>query len=84
VTVANGKDTSNNLDGMTRSEQARLLKLVENPPKGSKIEAAKNFGIDLTLNLRSLRLSPTERVREMEEALSFAERLREGVNRITA
>ena len=46
-------------------------------------QAAKEFGVDLTLNLRSLRLSPAERVREMESALKFAEQLREGVRRIS-
>lgn len=57
-------------------EQQRLWDLVQNPPPGSKIEAAKEYGVDLTLNLRSLTLSPTERVREMEAALRFAEDLR--------
>lgn len=61
---------------MTVEEQQRLWDLVQNPPPGSKIEAAKEYGVDLTLNLRSLTLSPTERVREMEAALRFAEDLR--------
>jgi hypothetical protein len=61
---------------MTREEHERLYALVQNPPPGSKMEAAKVFGVDLTLNLRSLTHTPTERVREMEAALKFAEELR--------
>jgi hypothetical protein len=60
---------------MTQEEQQRLFDLVANPPPGSKIAAAKEFGIDLTLNLRSLAFSPEERVREMEGALEFVEEL---------
>jgi hypothetical protein len=67
---------------MNLAEQKLLFELVKNPPKGSKIEAAKEFGVDLTLNLRLLRLSPAERVQEMEDALNFAEQLREAVRRL--
>ena len=66
---------------MNLAEQKLLFELVQNPSKGSNIQAAKEFGVDLTLNLRSLRLSPAERVLEMESALKFAEQLREGVQR---
>jgi len=61
---------------MTREEHERLYALVQNPPPGSKMEAAKMCGVDLTLNLRSLTRTPAERVREMEAALRFAEELR--------
>ncbi|HXB19889.1 MAG TPA: hypothetical protein VNV88_00840 [Candidatus Solibacter sp.] len=61
---------------MTVDAQYRLFNLVNNPPPGSKIEAAKLYGVDLTLNLRRLALTPTERVREMEGALRFMEELR--------
>jgi hypothetical protein len=49
---------------MTREEHERLYELVQNPPPGSKMEAAKAYGVDLTLNLRSLTRTPAERVRE--------------------
>jgi hypothetical protein len=55
---------------------------VLNPPPGSKIEAAKEYGIDLTLNLRSLMLTPTERVLAMEAAVKFAETLRQAGNEL--
>lgn len=61
---------------MTCDEHERLYELVQNPPPGSKMEAAKEYGVDLTLNLRSLTRTPTERIREMEAALKFAEEWR--------
>jgi hypothetical protein len=61
---------------MTREEHERLYQLVQNPPPGSKMEAAKEYGVDLTLNLRSLARTPAERILEMEAALKFAEELR--------
>lgn len=64
---------------MTREEHERLYELVTNPPAGSKMEAAKEYGVDLSLTLHSLTLTPDERVREMERALRFAEDLREAM-----
>ena len=60
---------------MTRKEQTRLLSLVNKPPRGSKIEAAKRYGVDLTLTVRRLGLTPTQRAREMEAALRLVEEL---------
>ena len=65
---------------MTREEHERLYALVQNPPPGSKMEAAKVYGVEL--NLRRLLLTPTERAREMEGALRFVEQLREAAARI--
>ena len=67
---------------MTREEHERLYALVQNPPRGSKMEAAKEYGVDLTLNLHSLTRTPTERVREMEAALKFAEELHRAAARL--
>ncbi len=61
---------------MTEAEQHRLWEMVRNPVPGSKIAAAKEFGIDLTLNLESLRLTPTERLRELEDFSRAVEELR--------
>jgi len=68
---------------MTSSERDRLLELVANPPPGSKIEAAKIYGVDLTLNIESLALSPAERILEMESAMRFAEDLRRAMGNFT-
>ena len=68
---------------MTEEEKQRLYELVQNPPAGSKIEAAKQYGVDLTLNLRSLGLTPTQRAEDLEGALEFVyelERARAQIN----
>jgi len=56
-----------------------LFALIANPPPGSKIEAARDFGVDLTLLVNNLRLTPDQRVRKMESAMRFAEQLREAL-----
>ena len=61
---------------MTRRQEKRLLELIKDPPRGSKIAAAKRYGVDLTLNVRRLRLTPTQRALEMEGALRLFEQLR--------
>jgi hypothetical protein len=45
------------------------------------LQAAKDFGIDLTLLIEQLRLTPEERVRKLERATKTLEKLR-GVARI--
>ena len=60
---------------MLKSESERLLDLIANPPPGSKIEAAIKFEVDLSLNIRSLQLTPAERVLDIERALRLVEAL---------
>jgi hypothetical protein len=60
---------------MTIEEQRRLWELVQNPPAGSKISAAKEYGIDLTLCLESLTMTPTERLSAMQNMLRLVEEL---------
>jgi hypothetical protein len=47
---------------MTPQARKKALDLVTNPPPGSKLAAAKAYGIDLTLLLENLALSPSERL----------------------
>jgi len=54
-----------------------LFALIQNPPPGSAIEAAKEFGVDLFATLENLRLTPDERIRRASEESQFAEKLRE-------
>ena len=55
------------------------LKLAEdrlrNPAPGSRIEAAKKYGIDLTLIITQLRLTPTERAEILESASEAVEQM---------
>jgi len=41
-----------------------------NPPPGSAAERAVEFGIDLTLTLENLRLTPEERIRKLDDHLA--------------
>ncbi len=61
---------------MTAAEQQRLWELVRNPIPGSKIAAALEFGIDLTLTFENLKLTPTERLRKLEAFSRAVEELR--------
>ena len=62
---------------ITRRAEARIRKLIENPPAGSAIEQAKEFGVDLYSTLEKLKLSPAERFRRGDENRRFVQRLRE-------
>lgn len=61
---------------MDPDERKRLLEWIANPPPGSKLAAAKDYGIDLTLLLESLEWTPTERLRNAQNAARFFEELR--------
>ena len=61
---------------MRQRERDRLLRLIQHPPKGSAIAAAKEFGVDLTLNVRKLGLTPTQRLQEMQSFQTMLEELR--------
>jgi len=52
---------------MTRDQEKAVLDLVTNPPPGSELAKAKEFGVDLTLFLSTLRRTPTERARSLSE-----------------
>jgi len=61
---------------MTEEERDWLVRLINNPPPGSKLAAAKEYGIDLTLLLSTLQMTPTERLTQLQVAQSFCEELR--------
>ena len=56
---------------MTSAEEKLL-----NPPPGSRIEAARAYGIDLTLLVGRLRKTPEERVRDLQRAITGLEAVR--------
>jgi len=51
----------------------KAIEKLLNPPPNSKIAAAKEFGVDLTLLARNLRLTPEERINEMLQAVEDAD-----------
>lgn len=61
---------------LTAAQLARAEERLRHPRAGSRIEAAQRFGVDLTLLIEQLRLSPDERARRMHEAAQAAEQAR--------
>jgi hypothetical protein len=61
---------------LTPEELARAIQRLRNPAPGSKIEAAQQFGIDLSAVAEQLSLSPAERVRRMLATCQTAEAVR--------
>ena len=57
--------------------QAEIEAWLLNPPPGSKAAAARDYGIDLTLTIENLRLTPEQRIRQLDS-------LREAVKQIRA
>lgn len=60
-----------------------------NPPRDSAAARATEFGIDLTLTLENLRLTPEERIRKLDEFIEGVSRIRTsarviGANNATA
>jgi hypothetical protein len=49
---------------------------LRHPRPGSRIEAAQRYGVDLTLLIESLRLTPAERVQRMHDLIKAAEAVR--------
>ena len=50
---------------MSRAEEK-----LSHPAPGSRIEAARVYGIDLTLLIERLRKTPEERVRDLQRAIT--------------
>jgi hypothetical protein len=61
---------------LTPEQLKRAEERLRHPAPGSRIEAARDFGIDLTLVIGQLRLTPTERVRKLQRAATSLERVR--------
>lgn len=56
---------------MKRTPEEKLL----NPRPGSDIAAARDFGIDLTLLVSQLRLTPQQRIDQLQESMDFVAEL---------
>ena len=61
---------------MTTEQEKLAYELITNPPPGSKLAEAKEFGIDLTLLLANLKLTPTERAQKFSAGARFMQDLR--------
>jgi hypothetical protein len=61
---------------LTPEQLARAEDRLLNPPPGSRTDAAKKYGIDLTLLIGQLRLTPDERARKLQQATTELEKVR--------
>jgi hypothetical protein len=64
------------LDPLTASQLARAESALLRPAKGSLSEAAALHGVDLTLLVEQLRLTPAERAAKLEDASTALESIR--------
>jgi hypothetical protein len=55
------------LESMTEAQEKLALDLINNPPPGSELAKAKEFGVDLTLFISTLSRTPTERARALSQ-----------------
>ena len=61
---------------MTPEQEKLAYELITNPPPGSKLAEAKEWGVDLTLLVANLKLTPTERAQKIEEGARMKHDLR--------
>jgi hypothetical protein len=69
------------LRALTSDELTLATSRFRNPAPGGRIEAAKKFGVDLTLLIEQLRLEPGERARRLHDLAQTAERVRAAARR---
>ena len=69
------------LRALTPEEFERAAERLRNPAPGSRIEAAKKFGTDLTLLIEQLRLSPEDRLRKLQQTADSLAQVRGIVSR---
>jgi len=56
------------LRALTPEEFERAAERLRHPAPGSRIAAAKEYGIDLTLLIEQLRLTPAQRAQQLQDA----------------
>ncbi len=61
---------------MTPDQRKRALQLIAHPPRGSKLAKAKKHGVDLTLLIENLSLTPTERAKKLSSGARSLQALR--------
>jgi hypothetical protein len=66
---------------LTPEQLARAENRLLYAAAGSRIEAASNYGVDLTLLVEQLRLTPAERAGKLEAASMVLERVRGAARR---
>ena len=68
------------MDKVVYTEQER--RLIE-PKPGTAAAAARDFGIDLSLTVSNLRLTPGERIKQLDDYVNALQRLRRSLRWIS-
>lgn len=61
---------------MTPEQRKLAFELINDPPSGSDLAEAKEYGIDLTLLVENLALSVDERLAKLYSVATFLEQIR--------
>ncbi|HEY0461245.1 MAG TPA: hypothetical protein VGC97_19065 [Pyrinomonadaceae bacterium] len=69
------------IERLSEKRLEKIRQLIMNPRPGSKVAAAKEFGIDLTLTLGQLKKTPQERVEYAQSAMRSLEQFRQEVKK---
>ena len=64
------------IERLSEERLEKIENLFHNPPPNSKTAAARDYGIDLFLLFRWLKLSPQERIEEARKRMIFLEEVR--------
>ena len=67
------------IERLSKERLEKIRQLIVNPRPGSKVAAATEFGIDLTLTLGQLRKTPQERIEDQQGAMRSLEEFRRQV-----
>jgi hypothetical protein len=62
---------------MTARQRKLAYELITNPPPGSDIAAAKEYGIDLSLLVENLDLTVAERLRKLHSVATFLRKMQQ-------
>ena len=69
------------IERLSEERLEKIRQLILNPRPGSKVAAAAEFGIDLTLTFGQLRKTPQERVEDQQSAMRSLENFKREVKK---
>ena len=69
------------IERLNENRLEKIRRLIINPRPGSKVAAAAEFGIDLTLTFGQLKKTPQERVEHAQSAMRSLEEFRREVKK---
>jgi hypothetical protein len=61
------------IERLSEERLEKIRQLIMHPRPGSKVAAAKEFGIDLTLTFGQLKKTPHERLEDLQSAMKGLE-----------